>query len=126
PHQPDALRGALRRHLAELGAGAGTPITADGGEPGLVIEDADPNSLSGQMEGKMPVTPCAPALSVRRSDRLAHPVGGVLCAGLRAGHLADERLFGRRLRRSLRGHRRAELGREKLEKWLNSCRISRV
>ena len=25
---------ALRRHLAELGAGAGTPITADGAEPG--------------------------------------------------------------------------------------------
>ena len=25
---------ALRRHLAELGAGAGIPITADGAEPG--------------------------------------------------------------------------------------------
>ena len=57
----------------------------------VVIEDADPNSLSGQMEDRMPVTPCAPALSVRRSDRPAHPVGGVV-AQVRGHSRAENRL----------------------------------
>jgi len=55
----------------------------------------------------MPVTPCAPAFSVRRSDRPAHPVGGVF-AHVRGRQFDDARLFAHRLRRFLRGQSWAE------------------
>src|SRR5262249_55531247 len=112
-----ALRGGPPEASGGTGSGSGhSDYGRRRGTGTVVIEGADPNSLSGQMEAKMPVTPCAPALSVRRSDRPAHPVGGVFAqVGGRQFH--DARLFARRLRRSLRGQRRAELGREKLKKW---------
>jgi hypothetical protein len=60
-----------------------------------------------------------------KSHRLAYPRGGVLAQV--CGHQVDDAgRFAHRLRRSLRGQRRAELGREALEKWPNSCRISKA
>src|SRR5262249_37621734 len=92
PHQPDTLRGGPTE--ASVGTGSGSGHSDYGRRRGtgtVVIEDADPNSRSGRREDKMPVTPCAPALSVRRSDRPAHPVGGVL-AQVRGHSRAENRL----------------------------------
>ena len=38
-----------------------------------VVNAADPDTLGGQMEDKLPVIPCAPERCARRSDRPKQP-----------------------------------------------------